>query len=156
MNTYWWGDYLSKTGLRGRCGRASAGGGLSNQGVLRCLDCTDLVELGGSHLEFSGHLTDGERPAAMHHHPVFTECPLGQDQMIQDCFCFSKTCVITCWPIPPSASKIHQTLTSTLRTLGSPSVKQCLVNMYSSEPLTLQFLTNISYRNLHFFLLVVS
>lgn len=100
MNTYVGGDYLSKTDLRGRCGRASAGGGLSNQGVLRCLDCTDLVELGGSHLEFSGHLTDGERPAAMHHHPVFTECPLGQDQMIQDRFCFSKTCVIS--PAGPS------------------------------------------------------
>lgn len=68
----------SETGLRGKDGRGRAGV-LSNQGVLGCLHCTDFVELGGSHLEFSGHLTDRERPAAMHHHPVFTECPLGQD-----------------------------------------------------------------------------
>lgn len=75
--------------MGGRC-RKSEGEGdreeLSDQGVLEFRDFTDFVELRSSHLEFSGHLTDGERPAAMHHHTVFTEGPLGQDQIIQDHF----------------------------------------------------------------------
>lgn len=80
---------LSELALGGRYRKSEAEEEeeLSDQGILEFRDFTDFIELRSSHLEFSGHLADGERPAAVHHHTVFTESPLGQDQSIQDHFC---------------------------------------------------------------------
>ena len=73
----------------------------------------NFIELGGSHLEFPGHLADGARPATIYCQPVLTQGTLGEKPCVFWCRHTGSVPLpgdlhsITSWSIPSNAPKIH-------------------------------------------------
>lgn len=98
-----------KRDLRGRGSGVKRRGflALSNQGFLGRTGRIDFVGLGGPQLEFPGHLADGERPTAVHGQPVLAQRALGESR-VSVLAQLRRRHSITRWPVPSTASKIHQ------------------------------------------------
>lgn len=69
-------DLSTKSVLRGGQGGVRSFLSPSNRGIFHWRGWGEFVELGGSHFEFPGQLTDGKGPTAVHSQPVLTQCAL--------------------------------------------------------------------------------